>query len=84
MQVRRVCELGDADAPLHSVTIHTRPLHSSSSSSAEEMAAGLPHGVVETQRTNVEVPLPFGLALVAQLTAALPDPGPGLIEFRGR
>jgi hypothetical protein len=48
------------------------------------MAAGFPYGVVETQRTNVEAPLPFGLALVAQLTAALPDPSRGLIEFRGR
>jgi len=51
---------------------------------AEEMAARLPHGVVETERTNVEIPLLFGLALVPQLAAALPDPGGSLVEFGRR
>ena len=50
----------------------------------EEMAAGLLHGVTEAQRAHVDVPLRFHLALVAQLTAALPDPGCGLAEFGGR
>jgi hypothetical protein len=49
-----------------------------------QMAARLPHGVVEAQRTDIDVPLPFHLALVAQLTAALPDPGCRLGEFGGR
>ncbi len=48
------------------------------------MAARLPHGVVETERTNVEIPLLFGLALVPQLAAALPDPGGSLVEFGRR
>jgi hypothetical protein len=51
---------------------------------AEEMAARLPHGVVETQRTHIDVWLPFGLAFLAQLTAPVPDPGRGLVEFRRR
>jgi hypothetical protein len=48
------------------------------------MAARLLHGVVEAQRTHVDVSLPCYLALVAQLAAALADPGCGLAEFGGR
>jgi hypothetical protein len=48
------------------------------------MAARLGYGTVEAQRTDVDVPLPSQLALVAQLTAALPDPRCGLAEPGGR
>jgi hypothetical protein len=48
------------------------------------MAARLLHGEVEAQRTHVDVPLAFHLALVTQLMAALGDPGRGLAEFGGR
>jgi len=47
------------------------------------MAARLPPGVVETQRTHIGVWLPFGLAFLAQLTAPVPDPDRGLVEFAG-
>jgi len=50
----------------------------------EEIAARLLHSIMEAQLANVEIPLAFDLTLLVQLTAALPDPGGGRVQFCGR
>lgn len=50
----------------------------------EEIAARLLHSIMEAQLANLDIPLSFDLTLLVQLTAALPDPGGGRVQFRGR